>query len=80
MFTTETDRTQDKTPRPALIDVLRQELRVYRAELAARRQLQKDLATYTRPAEIADLEATLDRYDESDVAEIRRILDRNRAA
>jgi hypothetical protein len=62
------------------VAVLRQQLRIQRAARAARKQLQRDLSSYTRPSEIEELEAVLERYDEAEVAEIRRILQRNRAA
>jgi hypothetical protein len=68
--------------RPGIINVLRHELRSQRAARAARKQLSRDLATYTRPSEIEELEAVLERYDEAETADIRRILviNRNRAA
>jgi hypothetical protein len=65
---------------PALLANVRDEVRVQRAARSARKQLRKDLATYTTASEINDLEAALDRYDENQVADIRRILHQQRAA
>jgi hypothetical protein len=47
-----------------------------RARRNARKQLERELATYTSPAEVAELEAMLDRHTPSESAEIRRILAR----
>jgi hypothetical protein len=63
-----------------LIDQVRDDLRTRRAKRAARLQLERELATYTHPAEIDDLFAVLDRYDDRDAAQIRDILSRRRVA
>ena len=41
---------------------------------AARRSLERDLASYTSAADIRELEAMLERHSEQDTAEIRSIL------
>jgi hypothetical protein len=46
-----------------------------RSEVDHRRDLAAELATYTTPADLLDLGATLDRYDDADTGEIRAILD-----
>ena len=51
-----------------------------RAARAARTSLKHDLAAYTSPADLDDLDAMLDRYSDEDTAEIRRILAARRAA
>ena len=75
--TTDTDRSYAL---PALLATVRDELRNQRARRAARRQLEAELATYTTATELDELDAVLDRYDESQVAEIRTIIHRQRAA
>jgi hypothetical protein len=64
---------------PALLATVRDELRNQRARRAARRRLEADLATYTSPADLDELDAVLDRYDETQVADIRTIVHRQRA-
>lgn len=59
---------------------IRDDLRARRAERAERRRLEAELATYRTEAERDDLMAMLDRYDDAEVREIRRILVRNRVA
>ena len=39
-----------------------------------RRRLAAELSAYTRPSELLELRAMLERYDDSDTAEIRSIL------
>ena len=51
-----------------------------RAARAARTSLEHDLAGYTSPADLNDLDAMLDRYSDEDTAEIRRLLAARRAA
>jgi hypothetical protein len=51
-----------------------------RAARAARTSLERDLATYTTPADLNDLDALLDRHSEEETADIRRILAARRAA
>jgi hypothetical protein len=64
---------------PALLATVRDELRNQRARRAARRRLEADLATYTSASDLDELDAVLDRYDESQVADIRTIIHRQRA-
>lgn len=45
-----------------------------RAERAARSRLRRELATYTSHGDLADLNATLDRYDDQTTAAIRDAL------
>ena len=63
---------------PTLLATVRDELRLHRQQRAARKQLVRDLATYTTPADLDDLEAVLDRYEEDQVADIRQILAEHR--
>ena len=46
-----------------------------RPELRDRGDLAAELAAYTTPADLRDLEAVLDRYDDADTDEIRAILE-----
>ncbi|HMH90271.1 MAG TPA: hypothetical protein VK586_04215 [Streptosporangiaceae bacterium] len=55
--------------------------REFRAELsarlrdrAARRALARELADYTSPRDLADLEAILDRHPEHEAAPVRRLM------
>lgn len=59
---------------------IRDEVRARRAERASREALERDLASYTTPAERNELDAILGRYDEDEIADIRRIIDRRRVA
>ncbi len=59
---------------------LRDELRDSREVRAARRSLAGDLATYTSPSDLNDLDAILDRYSDEETADIRRILASRRVA
>ncbi len=60
--------------------VLRDELRDSREARAAHRSLAGDLATYTSPSDLNDLDAILDRYSDEETADIRRILASRRVA
>ena len=51
-----------------------------RAARGARNSLERDLASYTSPGDLNDLDAILDRYSEEETADIRRILAARRAA
>jgi hypothetical protein len=51
-----------------------------RAARAARSSLERDLAGYTSPADLNDLDAILDRYSDEETTEIRRISAARRAA
>jgi len=53
---------------------IRGQLRQLRDTHAERKSLERELASYTSANDLNDLEAILDRYDESETAEIRRIL------
>jgi hypothetical protein len=58
---------------------VRAELRARQSARADRKALERDLATYRSPAELDELHAILDRYDEDQVADIRSIITRRRA-
>ena len=58
----------------------REEARAARAARAARTALERDLAAYTSPRDLDDLDAILGRYSEEETADIRRILAARRAA
>jgi hypothetical protein len=51
-----------------------------RAARAARSSLERDLASYTSPGDLDELDAILDRYSDEETADIRRILAARRAA
>jgi hypothetical protein len=71
------NQPQGKTHLPtptALWSAGRDQLHARRQARAERRQLQRDLATYTSQADLADLLAVLDRYDDSETAQVRSIL------
>jgi hypothetical protein len=53
---------------------IRGQLRQLRDTHAERKSLERELASYTSANDLNDLEAILDRYDETETAEIRRIL------
>jgi uncharacterized membrane protein YccC len=58
----------------------RDELRTRRAVRASRKILERQLASYTTPAEQNELDAILERYPADEVAEIRKIINRRRVA
>ena len=58
---------------------VRAELRERQSARAARKALERDLATYRSPAELDELHAILDRYAEDEVADIRQFISRRRA-
>ena len=66
-------KTQSLTP-TALWSAGRDQLHARRQARAERRQLQHDLASYTTRADLDDLFAVLDRYDDSETAAVRGIL------
>ncbi|GEM_PF-1712051 len=72
--------TQRVSGLAGLVAGVRDDLRIRRADRAERRRLETELATYRTTAERDDLMAMLDRYDDDQVREIRRILDRHHAA
>lgn len=53
---------------------IRAELRATRAARAARKSLQRELASYTSPGDLNDLDAILSRHSEEETADIRRVL------
>ena len=59
---------------------LRKEFRVARAARAARKSLEQELAGYTSPADLNDLDAILDRHSDEETADIRSILAPRRGA
>jgi hypothetical protein len=58
---------------------VRAELRQRQSARAARKALERDLATYRSPAELNELNAILDRYAEDEVADIRQFVSRRQA-
>ena len=65
---------------PQMWAEIRDEFRARRAERASRKALERDLSSYTTPAELDELDAILGRYEDHEVADIRRIINRRRAA
>jgi hypothetical protein len=59
---------------------VRDELRDARVARAARKSLERELASYTSPRDLNDLEAILERYSEDETADIRRVLAARRSA
>jgi hypothetical protein len=76
--------TSGPGPRPTAVRPGRRRLRTLPASLqagrdrraarAARTVLARELASYTSPADLTDLDAMLSRHSEEETAEIRRIL------
>jgi len=60
--------------------VLRDELRDSREARAARKVMERELASYSTAEDLNDLHAILDRYSDTETADIRRILDTRRPA
>jgi uncharacterized protein with PIN domain len=58
------------------VAMLRDALSARRAERLERQRLERELATYTSPAERLELEAMIDRYDPDETREVRAILAR----
>ena len=56
------------------ITAIRGRIRQSRDARAARAALERELASYSTPADLDDLHAILDRYSDEETAEIRRIL------
>jgi len=61
-------------PIASLWTSVRTQLRENREERAGRAQLERELASYSSPADLDDLHAILDRYSDRETADIRRIL------
>jgi hypothetical protein len=59
---------------------IREEVRGTRAARAERKSLERELASYTSPSDLNDLDAILDRHSEEETADIRRFLASRRAA
>ena len=53
---------------------IREEVRGRWAARAARKSLERELASYTSPSDLNDLDAILDRHSEEETADIRRFL------
>ena len=68
------------SPRPSRWTALRGHLQHTRDARAARKTLERDLASYTSQADLNDLHAILDRYSDRETAQIRRILASRRVA
>jgi hypothetical protein len=62
------------------LKAIRHDFRSNRDARAARRALQHELASYTTPSELNDLDAILDRYSDEETADIRRFLASRRVA
>jgi hypothetical protein len=61
-------------------NAVREELRGTRATRSARKSLKRELASYSSPGELNDLDAILYRHSEEETADIRRILATHRRA
>jgi len=66
--------TTTTTSPTRLWTALRDRVRATRAALTARQSLERDLANYTSQSDLDDLYAMLDRYDDRETEQIRRIL------
>lgn len=69
-----------RTSLSLLWNAARDDLHTRRASRASRQTLERELASYTTPAEQHELDAILDRADPDASAEIRRIIHRSRVA
>ncbi len=58
----------------SLWTTVRTQVRDTRDAHATQAALERELASYTSPADLNDLHAILDRYDDAETAGIRRIL------
>jgi hypothetical protein len=61
-------------PSARLVATVRDELRERREERAARRSLERELASYRTPAEVNDLLGLLSSQDTADADEMREVL------
>ena len=68
-----------RSPAP-LLATIREELRATRKARAARKALERELASYTSLRDLNDLDAILDRHNDQETAAIRRILAARRCA
>ncbi len=64
----------------SLWTTVRTQVRDTRDAHAAQAELERELASYTSPADLNDLHAILNRYDDAETADIRRILANQRVA
>ncbi len=62
------------------LTAIRGEVREARANRAARRTLEQELAAYTSPSDLNDFEAILDRHSDEETRDIRRIMATRRHA
>jgi hypothetical protein len=62
----------------SLLTAVREQIRESREGRAARSALERELASYSSPADLNDLHAILDRHSDRETVEIRRILARQR--
>jgi hypothetical protein len=62
-----------------LLAEIRDGFRGMRAPRAARNSLERDLASYTSPGDLNELDTILDRYTDQETADIRRIIAARRA-
>ena len=58
----------------SLLTAVREQIRESREGRAARAALERELASYSSSSDLNDLHAILDRYNDRDTAQIRRIL------
>jgi hypothetical protein len=58
----------------SLLTTVREQLRESRVEHARRASLERELSSYHSPADLNDLHAILDRYNDRETRQIRRIL------
>lgn len=68
------------TPITTLIATARDDLRTTRARRRELNRLRAELATYTSTSDRAELDAVLARHDESETADVERIVAQLRAA
>jgi hypothetical protein len=59
---------------------LRDELRTRREARDLTKALEQDLHSFRSASDLADIDAIVDRYDQVETLEIRRVLNRQRAA
>lgn len=71
---------EHRTSLSPLWTAARDDLRTRRALHASRKTLERELASYSTPAEQNELDAILDRADPDAAAEIRRMIHRSRVA
>jgi hypothetical protein len=66
--------TTTTSRRTRLWTALRGQMRAARHALTARQELERELANYTSQSDLDDLYAMLDRYNDRETVQIRRIL------